>query len=253
MESLWLAYKTNGNADAREALILHYVGLAHYVVQRLNVHGGGGVTKDDLISHALLGLIDAVERYDPARGVKFETYAITRIRGAVVDMLRSMDWAPRSVRRLESTIRDAYATMEARLGRPATDDEMASALDMTIDAFHDALANIGQSAIGSLEDAIRGGDDDPSGPLRLEGLLDNDNSPSAAAEDHARQQVLTQAIHRLPERERMVITLYYYEGLTLKEIGRVLEVTEARICQIHAKAVMRLSGHLQREKALFCG
>lgn len=251
-EALWRDYKQHGQAEAREMLITHYVRLAKYVVDRLNIRESGCLTRDDLIGHAILGLIDAIERYDPARGVRFETYAIARIRGTVMDMLRSLDWVPRSVRKTESAIRAAYIKLENELGRSATDEEISHELGMNLEDFHKALGDIGQGTVFSLDEYIQvstGGEDRP---LTLSGILDDSPDPSSLVEIDEQRQILAGAIGRLPERERFVIGLYYYEGLTLKEIGRVLEVSEARVSQIHTKAMLRLSSQLQRLRPVFC-
>ncbi len=249
--ALWQNFKRSGDPKAREALITRYVGLAKLVVDRLNIRESGCLSRDDLIGHAIVGLIDAIERYDPSRGFRFETYAIARIRGAVIDMLRSLDWAPRSLRRTEAAVRDAYAKVEGQLGRPATDEEIAAALEISVDDFHRVLADIGQTAVMSLDDCIQSSLDDES-RLTLSGLLEDAPDPAVLAEIEEQKRMLADAIGRLPERERLVIGLYYFEGLTLKEIGRVLEVTEARVSQIHTKAVLRLGATLQRHKPVFC-
>lgn len=251
-EALWRDYKENGSADARSALITEYVRLAKYVVDRLNVKESGSLSHDDLVGHAIVGLIDAIERYDPVRGVKFETYAITRIRGAVVDMLRSLDWVPRSLRRTESMVRTAYANLERTHGRPASDEEVAAEMGVSLEEFHHTLSDIGQASVFSLDDCLQVTMDSDT-PLTLTSILSDAPDPAALVEISEQRRILAEAIAQLPERERLVISLYYYEGLTLKEIGQVLEVTEARISQIHTKAMLRLSGKLERVKPIFCG
>lgn len=251
-DALWRDYAATRSAEARDALILRYVPLARHVVDRLNVPERGGITRDDLVSHALIGLMDAVERFDPARGIRFETFALPRVRGEVADMLRRMDWAPRSVRRQESEIRAAMARLEAALGRPATDEELADELKMEPDRLRDALADVSQSCIFSLDDALR---ESADGALTVASLLEDRGTPSPgeSAEAAERADILAKAIGRLPERERLVVALYYYEDLTLKEIGAVLEVTEARVSQLHTRAVLRLNGMLQRARPVLCG
>lgn len=250
-DTLWREYTDTRDPEARDALITRYVPLARYVVDRLNVPERGCVTRDDLVSHAILGLIDAVERFDPSRGFKFETFAVPRIRGSVADMLRRMDWAPRSVRRMETSVRDAYARLEASLGRPATDEEVADELEMSQEQFDEALADISQMSVFSLEETVQSSAD---GALTLASLLEDRDSPSPGEEAEAaeRTRILADAIGRLPERERQIIALYYYEDLTLKEIGRVLDVSEARVCQLNARAMLRLSGMLQRMRPVLC-
>ncbi len=249
--SLWSSYRRTGAPDAREALINRYVHLARHAVDRLAVRESGCLSRDDLISHALLGLIEAVERYDPDRGVKFETYATTRIRGAVADALRAMDWVPRSVRQTQAAIRDAYAGLEARLGRPATDEEAAESLGMSLEGFQEALTEIGQGMVFSLEDGLQP-QADAEGALSLSDVLAGEPDPASHTERQERKRILAEAIGRLPERERLVVGLYYYEDLTLKEIGCVLGVTEARACQIHTRALLRLNGFLLRSEPVLC-
>ena len=204
----------------------------------MNLRDSGSVGHDDLVSAALLGLIEAIERYDPKRNYKFETYAVTRIRGAVVDTLRSLDWVPRSVRRRERVVRDAYARMDSVLGRPATDEEMASELGMDVDEFQETLVDIRQSSLISLEERMQGGGAESS--TSLVDLIEGGEDPQALAEVAERKRKLAEAIERLPQKERIVIDLYYYEGLKLKEIGVTLGVTEARVSQIHTRALLRL-------------
>lgn len=252
-DALWKEYGRTKRPEAREALITRYIPLARYVVERLNAPDHGCVTRDDLISHAIMGLIDALERFDPSRGVKFETYAVPRIRGSVADMLRRMDWVPRTVRRMETSVRAAYARLEAVLGRPATDEEIADELGLTLEAFQDVLADLSQTAVFSLDEALQAGFGQSADTLVS--LVEDENGPcpSAVAEAEERTRILADAIGRLPERERLIIGLYYYEELTLKEIGRVLDVTEARVSQLHTRAILRLNGILQRMQPVLCG
>lgn len=251
LDTLWTEYREHGCSEAREKIVHHYVALVRYVVGRMGVPDNGCVTRDDLIGHAIVGLIDAVERFDPSRGIKFETYAVTRIRGAVVDTLRRLDWAPRSLRRTESAMREAYAVLEARLGRPATDEEAAAELGMTPAEHHNALADIAQTAVYSLEECLRI-DDQGEGSFSSDGIVDQTPGPVAVAMLEEQKRTLAEAIDHLPERERLVVSLYYFEDLTLREIGEVLGVSEARVSQIHTRAVLRLGGRLERKKALFC-
>lgn len=242
-EKLWQEYKRGGSEKARERLIEEYAYLARYAVDRLNLSPSGAMSYDDLIGHAVVGLIDAVEKYDPDRGVKFESYALTRIRGEVIDVIRALDWTPRSVRRTESQLREAYARLEMELERPATNEEIARYLDIEIGEFEKMLADVGQSAVLSLDEIISSGGDFLSG-------CDNDtDDPAECAQRADQKRQLAAAIDDLPERERMVIALYYYDNLTQKEIAAVLNVTESRVCQIHTKAVLRLSAKLSRSSA----
>jgi len=209
------------------------------------------VATNPFIADGNVGLMKAVERFDPSRGIRFETYAVVRIRGAVVDTLRRLDWAPRSLRRTESSMREAYATLEARHGRPATDEEAAAELGMTAAEHQTALADIAQTAVYSLEEYLRI-DDQGDSSFASDGIVDQAPGPAALAMQEEQKRTLADAIDHLPERERLVVSLYYFEDLTLREIGEVLGVSEARVSQIHTKAVLRLGGRLERQKALFC-
>jgi len=245
-ERLWLEYKRTGSEQAREKLITEYAYLAKYAVDRLNLSPSGALGYEDLIGHAVVGLIDAVEKFDPERNVKFETYALSRIRGEVIDVIRSLDWAPRSVRRQESELRRAYAKLEMEHGRAATDQEVMEYLGIGIAELEKMLADVGQSAVLSLDDVISTGGDVLASPAEGTG---EDPADCAQRSDQKRQ--LARAIDELPERERMVVALYYYENLTQKEIAATLGVTESRVCQIHTKAVLRLTGKLSRTTACY--
>jgi RNA polymerase sigma factor for flagellar operon FliA len=239
---LWRRYKQKGDARARQEIIGNYAYLAKYVVDRMLIRPNSVVGYDDLLGHAIVGLIDAVDRFDTSKGVKFETYGITRIRGAVLDALKSLDWAPRSVRKSEAAMKRAFASLEARLGRPATDAEVAGELGISTDEFNDVLVDVGQSALLSLEDMIVG--DQSSWLSKLAGQAGPDTDPMLAAELSERKHLIARAIDSLPDREKLVISLYYKEDMTLKEIGAVLGITESRVCQLHSKAVVRLYAKL---------
>jgi RNA polymerase sigma factor for flagellar operon FliA len=197
----------------------------------------------DLVSYGIFGLIDAIEKFQLDRGVRFETYAGPRIRGAILDELRSIDWVPRSLRAKARTIERAESALEGRLGRSPTDDELATAAGMSTDQLNDALTQVSSAMIMALDDALVGAGRD--GPLRLsDSLASTDHGPGHDLERRETRRLLHDAILTLPERHRLVLGLYYAEGLTLAEIGRVLNVTESRVCQIHARAVLQLRGRL---------
>jgi RNA polymerase sigma factor for flagellar operon FliA len=244
-DKLWRDYKTTGCERARERLIEEYAYLAKYAVDRLNLSPSGALSREDLIGHAIVGLIDAVEKFDPGRNVKFETYALSRIRGEVIDVIRSLDWAPRSVRKYEIMLRDAYARLEMELDRPPNDDEVARYLGVDVAEVERMLALVAQSALLSLDETIASGGD-VTAPNGFQG-----DDPASSAERSEQKRLLAEAINALPDRERMVISLYYYDNLTQKEIAEVLGVTESRVCQIHTKAVLRLQGKLARTSAAF--
>ncbi len=248
-DDLWRRYKRHADPEARERLILAYAYLARYVVDRMPVRPSAVTSRDDLVSHAVVGLIDAVEKYDPSRDVKFETYAITRIRGAVLDALKSLDWMPRSLRSAEQELKRVFAGLEASLGRAATDAEVAEELRITLDELHERLSEVGQSALLSFEELMIYGEEN-SGLAGLCSRPDPDSDPLLSAEIGERTRLLASAISQLPEKEKLVISLYYNDGLTLKEIAAVLGVSESRVCQMHSKAVVRLHGKLLRHAEL---
>lgn len=248
-QNLWKKYKLHKDPEAREQLILSYAYLAKYVVDRMPVCQTPAAGYDDLLSYATLGLIDAIEKFDPLRDVKFETYAITRIRGAVLDALKTLDWLPRSVRAEEQKIRRVFARLEGELGRPATDEEAAAALGIEVDTLSEKLASVSQSALLSLEDLMISSEETVD-VRPIGGTYDSLCDPERTVELAERTRFLAKAIGELPERERLVISLYYKDGLTLKEIAAVLGVTESRVCQLHSKAVIRLHGKLARHADL---
>jgi RNA polymerase sigma factor for flagellar operon FliA len=243
-QSLWLEYRRTKDKAIRDRLILTYAPLVKFVAGRLGSGLPTHVDENDLVSYGLLGLIGAIERYDPERDVKFETYAMARIKGSIIDELRAMDWVPRSVRSRARDIERAMAQLEARLHRAPTDEELATKLGLTEDELAESLTEISRSSIAALDEmwtVSSGGDqialidtiEDTSGP-----------EPQAALAQTELKEALAEAIARLPEREKLVVTLYYYEELTLREIGEVLGVTESRVSQLHTKAILRLKARL---------
>jgi RNA polymerase sigma factor for flagellar operon FliA len=251
VEGLWAAYKASAGRDTRDRLILHYSPLVKYVAGRVAVGLPQNVEQADLVSYGIFGLIDAIDKFDPSRGFKFETYAIARIKGAILDELRSIDWVPRSVRAKSRAIEKAYAKLEGELHRTPTDAELATELTMSEDQLQSTLNQISFIGLVALDEMLSGGDRGDSMTLG-DTVADSGESPSAAYEVEEMRHILADAINRMPEREKIVLTLYYYEGLTLAEIGQVLGVTESRVCQIHTKAVLQLRSRLaasEREPA----
>ena len=241
VSSLWAAYKGQSDEAAREQLILNYSPLVKYVAGRLSANLPQNVDNADLISYGIFGLIDAIEKFEPDRGIKFETYAIARIKGAIIDELRAMDWVPRSVRARAREIENAYITLETRLKRTPTDAEVATEMSISVRDLRDSFTKLSYTSVASFEELwAPGGEKDERTSLMTTIRDETAEDPVAMFETEEVKSILAQAIERLPERERLVIALYYYEGLTLKEIGEVLGVTESRVSQLHTKAVLRL-------------
>jgi RNA polymerase sigma factor for flagellar operon FliA len=246
LKDLWRRYKESDDHRARERLVVAYAPLVKYVAGRMSSGLPAHVEEADLISYGLIGLINAIERFDLAREIKFETYAIPRIRGAIIDELRSLDWVPRSVRARAREIERANTKLEHKLQRAPTDEEMSSELGITVEEFHESLVQISNSTIAALDELWSVSDSSGDSVSLLDTLQDpHAPNPELVVDATELKDRVADAIARLPEREKLVIALYYYENLTLREIGEVLGVTESRISQLHTKAVLRLRGHLQ--------
>ncbi len=242
--ALWRQYKQTKDRGLRDRLILTYAPLVKYVAGRLGSGLPAHVEEGDLVSYGLLGLIGAIERFDPERDIKFETYAVSRIKGSIIDELRSMDWVPRSVRARARDIERGIAQLEAKLMRAPNDDEIAAHLGITEEEFQDSLLEISRSSIAALDELWAGAGGGDSVAL-IETLEDaGAPEPQAAIAHTELRETLGVAIARLPDREKLVVTLYYYEELTLREIGEVLGVTESRVSQLHTKAILRLKARL---------
>jgi len=245
LRDLWRRYKGSGDVHARERLVIAYSPLVKYVAGRMASGLPAHVEEADLISYGLVGLINAIERFEVEREIKFETYAITRIKGSIIDELRSLDWVPRSVRARAREIERANAKLEHQLQRAPTDEEMAAELKMGVDEFQDALVQISNSTIAALDELWSVSDSSGDAVSLLDTLTDESAPDPAAVMDQTDlKDRVADAIARLPEREKLVVALYYYENLTLREIGEVLGVTESRVSQLHTKAVLRLRGRL---------
>jgi RNA polymerase sigma factor FliA len=243
LRELWRRYKDEGDERARERLVVAYSPLVKFIAGRMASGLPSHVEEADLISYGLLGLIGAIERFDPDREIKFETFAVARVKGAIIDELRSLDWVPRSVRARARDVERAHAALEAELQRAPTDEEMAAKLNVGIDEFNDSLLEIANSSVLALDDLWTFAD--PEGGGGQISVLDTIHDPSAVdpeveAQASELKDRLADAIESLPERERLVVALYYYENLTLREIGEVLGVTESRVSQLHTKAVLGL-------------
>ena len=243
IDGLWAEYKKTGNRALRDQLIVHYAPVVKYVAGRVSVGLPRHVDEADLASYGIIGLIDAIERFEPQRNIKFETYAIPRIKGAIIDELRSIDWVPRSVRAKARAVEQSYSKLEATLHRTPTDAEVAADLEMTDAEFQTALRKISFVGVVALDEVFRGGDRSDRSTLG-ETLPDSTAGPMDTFEVKETKEALIQAVSQMAEREKTVLTLYYYEGLTLAEIGDILGVTESRVCQIHTKAVLQLRAKL---------
>jgi RNA polymerase sigma factor for flagellar operon FliA len=248
LRELWRRYKDQEDERARERLVVAYSPLVKFIAGRMASGLPSHVEEADLISYGLLGLIGAIERFDPDREIKFETFAVTRVKGAIIDELRSLDWVPRSVRARARDLERAHAELEAELQRAPTDLEMAKRLGMDIEEFNDALLEIANSSVLALDDLWTFAD--PEGGGGGISVLDTIHDPNAVdpetvAQSSELKDRLADAIESLPERERLVVALYYYESLTLREIGEVVGVTESRVSQLHTKAVLGLRSRFQ--------
>ena len=244
LDALWEEFKSTGAQSARERLILHYAPLVKYVAGRLGAGLPQSVEQADLVSYGMFGLIDALEKFDLGRAIKFETYSIPRIRGAIIDELRAMDWVPRSVRFKAREVDKAHAALEAQLNRAPTDEEVADHMGISLEELHEVITQISLVSVMALEEVV-GGDETGEQRSLLDTLADAANAdPTSGLEGQEMRGLLSAAINSLSEREKVVITLYYFEGLTLAEIGEILGVTESRVCQIHVKAVGSLRTNL---------
>ncbi|VTR77069.1 RNA polymerase sigma-D factor [Cellulomonas hominis] len=241
----WQLFKSGGDRLVRERLILHYAPLVTAVAGRVGMRLPAMVEQADLVSYGMFGLIDAIEKYEPGRSVKFETYASSRIRGAIIDELRAMDWIPRSVRTKARAVDRAYAELESELHRVPTEGEVAARLQIDIRELRALFTQLSTVNVAALDELLGGGED-RGDRLSLLDTLGDDRTPDPENSFEAQETkfLLARAIDQLGEREKLVLVLYYYEGMTLAEIGRVLGVTESRISQMHTAAMLRLRARL---------
>jgi RNA polymerase sigma factor for flagellar operon FliA len=248
LRDLWSRYKKTGDTAARERLVVAYSPMVKFVAGRLGAGLPSHVEDSDLISYGLMGLIGAIERFEPERGIKFETFAMTRIRGSIIDELRSLDWVPRSVRSRAREIEVAQQKLEHELQRAPTEEELAKKLNCTEEELQDSLLEIANSSVYALDELWTVSDASGDQVSLLDTISDpRADDPQESLDSSEIKDRLTEAIASLPEREQLVVALYYYENLTLREIGEVLGVTESRVSQLHTKAVMRLKTHLQQD------
>ena len=248
---LWTDYKKDQTHELRDKIILYYAPLVKYVAGRIYASLPSNIELADLTAYGIFGLIDAVEKFDLKRKIKFETYAISRIRGAIVDELRAIDWVPRSIRQAGRELEQSYQTLQLKLRRAPSDDELAKHMDVSVDKLYEIYDKLSSSSMMALEEIkiFQGASD---GKLPLLDVIEDEKSddPSKAIENKELQKALKKAISKLPERERIIVTLYYYEGLTLKEIGEVLGITESRVSQLRTKATIYLKSGLKNIKLL---
>lgn len=243
-DNLWDEFRKTKSPALRDKFIRQYMPLVKYVAGKVAVGMPNSVEYDDLVGFGQFGLLDAINKYDTSKNVKFKTYAVTRIRGAIFDELRQIDWVPRSVRQKSREIEDAVVTLESRLGRTATDTEIANSLNMSENEYHRTVMKVSGTSILSLNDVWYTGDDNDNMSIGSNIESPTSLNPDVIAEREEIRKVIANAISELPEKEKMVIVLYYHEDLTFKEIGEVLEVSESRISQLHAKANERLKSKL---------
>jgi RNA polymerase sigma factor for flagellar operon FliA len=243
------AYEAQIQQDAnRDALILEHLPQIKYIAHRISAKLPSHVELNDLVSAGILGLLDAVEKFDPGRGVKFKTYAELRVKGAILDSLRNLDWAPRSLRKRSKDLEKVYKELEQRLGRPATDKEVCDELGITLEEFFELVDQIKGLNLGSFHEMASQEDDRNSEPL-IKYIPDAPQlDPFFVFHKSEIRELLTGAIDALPKKERLVVSLYYYDELTMKEIGKVLGVNESRVSQLHTKAMLRLRNKLRKIK-----
>jgi RNA polymerase sigma factor for flagellar operon FliA len=243
-EGLWQEYRKTRDPKIREDFIKQYAPLVKYVAGKVAVGMPHNVEFDDLVGFGVFGLLDAIEKFEPDKNVKFKTYAVTRIRGAIFDELRSIDWVPRSVRQKTREVEEAIGSLEAQLGRTATDQEIASSMGLDEGEYLKILVKISGTSILSLSDVWFSGDENDK--VSIGDSIESPSSlnPDVIVERDEIRRVIIEAISELPDKEKKILVLYYFEDLTLKEIGQVLDVTESRVSQLHTKAILRLRSKL---------
>ncbi|MBM7555364.1 FliA/WhiG family RNA polymerase sigma factor [Halanaerobacter jeridensis] len=246
-EELWAKYKEDGSQSAREKLILDYVPLVKHIVGKVMISIPDKYSFDDLVNYGILGLMDALERFDPQRGIKFSTYAVPRIKGSIYDEVRKDDWVPQSVRKKSKQFSTALIKLEKELGRKPTDEEIKEELDLNSKQYQKMLSQINIPENISLEKIISFKDNDK---ITIKDLVkgSKEEQPDQVFDYNKMKEVLGTAIDKLPQKEKLVVSLYYYEDLTLQEIGEIMELTTARISQLHTKSIFRLRGYLGQKK-----
>ncbi|MCR5685762.1 MAG: FliA/WhiG family RNA polymerase sigma factor [Lachnospiraceae bacterium] len=247
-EKLWADYAKNKTPELREKLIIEYAPLVKLVAGKLSMYLGYNVEFDDLCGYGIFGLIDAIDKYDYGKGVKFETYASLRIRGEILDQIRKMDWIPRTVRQKQKMLDNAYKKIEAEKGHLATDEELCEELGISFEELCDMQYETNMTNIISLDEYM------DQGEVKIEPKADKDYmQPEKVVEKEELTRILKEVISTLTEKEKMVITFYYYEDLTLKEISQVMDVSESRVSQLHSKALIKMKQRLGAGMEMFLG
>ena len=244
LEKVWKTYRQTKSPALKEKLILEYAPMVKYVAGRLLVHVGQHVEYDDLISYGIFGLIDAIDKFDLDKGVKFETYASLRIRGAIIDNIRKMDWVPRTLRQKNKEFEQLYGQLEFELGREPTEAEIAKKLNLSIKETRELISKSTVISLVSLDDYLEQNHES------VFGASSQEDTPEGYVNKQELQKMLTEAIEKLTEKEKLVVTLYYFEGLTLKEISEIMGVSESRVSQIHSKAISRMQSKLGKFKSI---
>lgn len=249
LQELWRQYKETGAPEIRDKLIVHYAPLVKYVAGRVSTGLPANIEQADLVSYGIFGLIDAISKFEPGRQIKFETYAINRIKGAIIDELRAIDWVPRSVRFKAREVEKALGKLESELHRAPTDQEVAKVMDISVADLRSIYSQVSFVSLVALDELMAVGGEKGDKLSLIDTLEDvHTEDPVSAFETEEMKHILAGAINKLSEREKIVVTLYYYEGLTLAQIGQVLGVTESRICQMHTKAVLQLRSRLNEAR-----
>ena len=245
----WTDFKVGQDPNARVEIINHYAYLVKITSGRLVTSLPGGIDRDDLVGAGVVGLIKAVDQFDPSRDIKFETYAIALVRGAILEMLREEDWVPRSIRDKLRVLERVQKSLETKFDRSPTDHEVAEEMGVSVQEVSELLVRIGRTAVYSLDDILTNAEGDDTMHYK-DLIVDEDADPRREMEGREIRKLLGEGVELLPERERLVVALYYYEGLTFKEIGRVLTVSESRVYQLHTQAVGRMRNYMQAEGGL---
>jgi RNA polymerase sigma factor for flagellar operon FliA len=243
---LWREYSISKDPEIREKLIVEYSYLVKYVAGRLSIYFGSNVDYDDMVGYGVFGLIDAIDKFNINKGVKFETYASLRIRGSIIDSIREMDWVPRSLRQKNKELERVYTELENQLGHSASDKQVAEKLGISMAEFYKLLGDVSVSSMVSLEDFL-----DQNCEIGVEqSNINKEDKPESYLELTEIKDILLNAIGRLPDKEKNVVSLYYFDELTLKEISMIMKVSESRISQLHTKAILRMRGKLARHKSI---